>query len=359
MNFTNTLAEDMVRTSRSKRRRARMMVLCAIAPIAATLAPTARAAVHLSGVVSGTASVSQSGAITTVRTSNNAILNFSQFDIALGSTVNFLQPSAASRELDHINSGTPSLVNGSIVSNGTVYLVNPAGVIFGPGAIVNVNGIYVAGSHMADQDFLNKADHFSGISGVVSNSGQIHANQVYLIGSQVINQGSIVAPNGMVAMLAGSDVLVSQQGSHVTAKVVPVVAATSANANSSQTDLRTSSMAAGDVYSLAIRHTGAIQAANVLINGGKGQVQVSGSIDASSNIAGSTGGTVAITGGQVDLVSAQINASGPAGGGLVEVGGGPHGGGDLAHADFSSLDSATIINADATNNGQGGTIVLW
>jgi filamentous hemagglutinin family protein len=336
-----------------------MMLLCAIAPIAAALTPPATAAVHLSGVVSGTASVSQNGAITTIRTSNNAILNFSQFDIAPGSTVDFLQPSAASRELDHINSGTPSLVNGSIVSNGTVYLVNPAGVIFGPGAVVDVNGIYVAGSHMADQDFLNKTDHFSGISAVVSNSGQIRANQVYLIGSQVINQGSIVAPRGMVAMLAGSDVLVSQQGSHVTAKVVPAVAAASANVNSSQTDLRTSGLAAGDVYSLAIRHTGSIQAANVLINGGGGQVQVSGSIDASSKTAGTTGGTVAITGGQVNLVSAEINADGPAGGGTVEIGGGPHGGGDLAHADSVWLDSGTIINADAISNGPGGSITLW
>jgi len=334
------------------------MVLCAIAPIAAAIASPAGAAVHLSGVVSGTASISQNGPVTTIRTSNNAILNFSQFDIALGSTVNFLQPSVASRELDHINSGTPSLVNGSIVSNGTVYLVNPAGVVFGPGAVVDVNGIYVAGSHMADQDFLNKADHFSGISGVISNSGQIHANQVYLIGSQVINQGSIVAPRGMVAMLAGSDVLVSQQGSHVTARVVPV-AAPSANVNSSQTDLRTSGLAAGDVYSLAIRHTGSIQAANVLINGGKGQVQVSGSIDASSNVAGTTGGTVAITGGQVTLISAEINVDGPAGGGTVNIGGDAHGGGDLAHADSVSLDSATIINADATSNGPGGSITLW
>jgi filamentous hemagglutinin family protein len=349
----------MVRISPSKRRRARMMLLCAIAPIAAALAPTARAAVHLSGVVSGSASISQSGPITTIRTSNNAILNFSQFNVARGCTVDFLQPSAASRELDHVNSAAPSLVNGSIVSNGTVYLVNPAGVIFGPGAVVDVNGIYVAGSHMADQDFLNKADHFSGISGVVSNSGQIRANQVYLIGSQVINEGSIVAPNGMVAMLAGSDVLVSQQGSHVTAKVVPAVAAASANSNSSQTDLRASGLAAGDVYSLAIRHTGSIQAANVLINGPGGQVQVSGSIDASSKTAGTTGGTVAITGGQVDLVSAQINASGPAGGGTVDIGGEAHGGGDLAHADSVSLDSGTIINADAVSNGPGGSIVLW
>ena len=89
-------------------------------------------------------------------------------------------------------------------------------------------------------------------------------------------------------------------------------------------------MRPGDAYSLAIRHTGSIQASTVLINGGSGQVQVSGSIDASSQTPGATGGNVSITGGEVDLISAIINASGPAGGGDVQIGGGPHGSGDLA-----------------------------
>jgi filamentous hemagglutinin family protein len=358
VNFINRSASGSVATPghRQRRRRARAMVLCAIAPIAAALAPTAGAAVQLSGVASGTATVSQKGSVTTIKTSNNAILNFSQFNIAAGSTVDFLQPSVASRVLDQINSASPSRINGSLLSNGSVYLINPAGVIFGPGSVVNVNDFYVAGSHMSNQDFLNNVNHFSSVSGIVSNSGQINANQVYLVGSQVINQGSIVSPNGVVAMLAGSDVVVGEPGSHVTATVVPVASPTG---GSTQLDLRTSALAAGDAYSLAIRHTGSIQASTVLINGGQGQVQVSGTINASSQTPGTTGGNVSITGGEVDLVAALINASGPAGGGSVLIGGGPHGGGSLAQATDVSLDGATVINADATTNGAGGTIVLW
>jgi filamentous hemagglutinin family protein len=347
-----------------RRRRARIVVACAVGPIVAALAPRARAGVQLSSVAYGAASVSERGSVTTIRTgTRNTILNFSKFDISTGSTVDFLQPNAASRVLNRVNSAAPSSINGTLLSNGSVYLVNPAGVIFGAGAIVDVNRFYAAAASFSNQDFLGGVDHFTSVSGLVSNNGQIRANQVSLIGSQVFNEGSIVAPDGVVAMLAGSDVLVSEKGSHITAKVVspaPVASQSgSTPAASSTTNLGFSALAAGDVYALAIRHTGVIQANNVLINGGQGQVQVSGSIDASTNTSGGIGGNVAITGGQVNLASANINVSGPAGGGTVDIGGGPHGGGDLAHAQIVSADSSTTIDADATSNGNGGSIVLW
>jgi len=354
------------RWNQRRRLRGRIIVACAVGPIVAALAPWSWAGVQLSNVAAGSASISQQGSITTIRTgTNNTILYFSKFDIAGGSTVNFLQPSAAGRVLDHVTSATPSLINGTLESNGTVYLINPAGVIFGAGAVVDVNRFYAAAANFSNQDFLSGIDHFTGVSGMVSNSGQIRANQVSLIGSQVMNQGNIVAPNGYVAMLAGSDVLVSEEGSHITARVAAPVAGAGATASGSSSaaaaarDLRNSAMAAGDVYSLAIRHTGRIEASNVLINGGGGQVQVSGSIDASTHSAGAVGGNVAITGGEVDLVSAEINASGPGGGGSVEIGGGEHGGGDLPHAQIVSVDSNSTIDADAMSNGPGGTIALW
>jgi len=341
--------------------RARMMLLGAIAPIAAALAPVCgRAAVQLSGVAAGTAAISQRGAVTNIRTSNNAILNFSQFNIPVGSTVDFIQPSAASRELNRISSAAPSAINGSLISNGTVYLVNPAGVIFGPGAVINVNQIYAAGAYISNQDFLAGNNHFTGVSGMVSNSGQISANGVYLVGSQVLNQGTIVAPGGLVAMVAGSDVLLGEEDSHIVAKVIPLANASSASAaGSAPADLRSSPMAAGDVYSMAIRHTGSIVANNVLINGGGAQVQVSGSINASSATPGTSGGTIEITGGQVELTGATIDATGPAGGGGIYIGGLEHGAAGLDPAQYVSADSNTTIDADATSNGNGGTVVLW
>jgi filamentous hemagglutinin family protein len=364
-NYSRASVPANSRRIERRRNRARIIVACAVGPIVAALSPRASAGVQLSGVAAGSAAVSQQGAVTTIRTgTNNTILYFSKFDIAGGSTVNFLQPSAAGRVLDHVTSATPSLINGTIQSNGSVYLINPAGVIFGAGAVVDVNRFYAAAANFSNQDFLGGIDHFTAVSGMVSNSGQIRANQVSLIGSQVMNQGNIIAPNGYVAMLAGSDVLVSSVGSHITAKVVspgPVAGATVSASGGAATsfDLRNSAMAAGDVYSLAIRHTGSIQASNVLINGGQGQVQISGSIDASSHAAGGVGGSVAITGGEVNVASANINVSGVAGGGSVEIGGGVHGSGDLAHAQIVSVDSSSTINADATGNGTGGSIALW
>jgi filamentous hemagglutinin family protein len=315
--------------------------------------------VQFTGTSAGAASVSQNGAVTNIRTTNNAILNFSQFNIAAGSTVNFIQPNAMSRELNRINSAAPSMINGAIVSNGAVYMINPAGVIFGNGATVDVNKLVVAGSHMSDSDFLSGVDHFTGVSGLVSNAGSIRAGQgAILIGSQVVNTGSIVAPGGVVAMLSGSDVLVSETGSHVAAKIIPNATPSSSGGSTSLTpkDLSASPLAAGDPYALAIRHSGTISAGDVLIDGGKGNVQVSGAINASH---GAMGGNVAITGGNVTLASANINASGANGGGTIQIGGGPAGSGDLAHADSVSADGDTTISADAISYGNGGSLVLF
>jgi filamentous hemagglutinin family protein len=346
-------------TGFSRGTRAKAAILCAIAPIAGVLSPV-RGGVQFTGTSAGTASVSQNGSVTNIRTSNNAILNFSQFDIARGSTVNFIQPNAASRELNRINSATPSMINGAIVSNGAVYMINPAGVIFGGGATIDVNRIVVAGSHLSDSDFLSGVDHFTGVSGLVSNAGSIHANQgAILIGSEVVNTGSIVSPGGVVAMLSGSDVFLSQTGSHVAAKIIPAASVSTTLGGSSVSaskDLSSSALAAGDPYALAIHHSGTIQATNVLIDGGKGNVQISGAINANTS---TTGGNVAITGGNVDVASATITASGPSGGGTIQIGGGSRGTGDLAHADSVSADGNTVINADATSSGDGGSIVLF
>lgn len=337
--------------------KARVLLACAAAPLVAMLEIPAEARVHLSSVAAGSASISERGSVTTIRTANNSILYFSQFNIAQGSTVNFIQPSAVSRVLDNITSAAPSHINGTLTSNGIVYLLDPAGIIFGPNSVVNVNHLIAAGASIADQDFLSGNDHFTNVTGAITSGGKISGNGVTLVGSQVTNTGSIVAPGGVVELISGPDVYLSDEGSHVSAKITTPATSSSGASTSAQGDnVAAMPFAAGDVYSLAIKHTGDIQASNVYINGGSGQAQISGTINASTP---TTGGTVAITAAQVTLTGAQINASGPAGGGTVEIGGGPRGTGDLPHAQYVSLDSDTNINADATDNGTGGHVDLW
>ena len=67
-----------------------------------------------------------------------------------------------------------------------------------------------------------------------------------------------------------------------------------------------------------------------------------------------------ITGDAVELKSATIDASGADGGGTVNIGGGFQGGDpSIPNSQSTLVDAASVITADATNTGDGGTVVLW
>ena len=104
-------------------------------------------------------------------------------------------------------------------------------------------------------------------------------------------------------------------------------------------------------------------------------VKVSGTLSAAGKRKGTTGGTVVITGENVQLSGANINASGKAGGGVVLIGGDTGGGNPSAlaasiagaalerfavpSATTVSIDAASVINASATNAGNGGKVIVW
>ncbi|MGD0770029.1 MAG: filamentous hemagglutinin N-terminal domain-containing protein [Tepidisphaeraceae bacterium] len=298
-------------------------------------------------VVAGQASIVQTGSELIVRAASNSIINFQSFNISSGESVVFIEPSASSRVLDRVTGPGASFIDGSLQANGQVYLVNPQGIFIGPSGVVNVAGLVAVGGSIADSDFLSGNNHFTGLTGAVSNSGTIRANSAYLVGSQILNSGTINGAGGCVVMAAGSDVYVGQPMDGLFVKVAPQAVA---NQNTS---------GVGDVYSLALSNTGSVKASNIVLNGQGGGVQVSGSLDASTSAAGAKGGQVIVTGGTVALNSATVNASGPSGGGTIKIGGDLHGNSDIPAADTASVSSDSTLTADALTDGAGGQIVVW
>ena len=71
------------------------------------------------------------------------------------------------------------------------------------------------------------------------------------------------------------------------------------------------------------------------------------------------GGEIDLTAGNVSLTGATVNASGATGGGTINIGGDEHGSGPLANALTIYVNATTIVRADATQNGNGGSIVVW
>ena len=102
-------------------------------------------------VVAGSAAISQSGQLTQIQQhSQRAVINWQSFSIPAGNTVRFDQPNSSAAVLNRVTGGDPSAIMGSLQANGNVFLVNPNGNVFGPGARVDVNGIVASTLDLSD-----------------------------------------------------------------------------------------------------------------------------------------------------------------------------------------------------------------
>ena len=84
-------------------------------------------------VVGGQGSINSSGKTLTVnQSSQNMAINWQDFSIAEGHTVNFHQPNTQAAALNRVTGNNVSDIRGALNANGRVFLVNPNGVMFSP-----------------------------------------------------------------------------------------------------------------------------------------------------------------------------------------------------------------------------------
>ncbi|MGV6814377.1 MAG: two-partner secretion domain-containing protein [Phycisphaerales bacterium] len=229
-------------------------------------------------VVEGEADIDY-GDWTRVVTGEITVIEWLSFQIAAGETVEFIMPSENSRVLNLINSGVPTEIMGTLIGNGQVFLVNPSGVIFGQGAVVNVGALYAAAGHIDTNDFLNGVYRFTDARGVVENRGHLEGDLIALVGGRVANHGTISAPGGTVIMAAGEQVLIGEHLGHVFVQLEKPT-------DLENTDLLSDpggegiDLAAGDVFSLAAWNTGTIEAEHATVAVSAGHMAIDNSITA-------------------------------------------------------------------------------
>ena len=106
------------------------------------------------------------GALTQVHQfSERAIVDWQSFSIGTGERVQFLQPGPLSVILNRVVGGDPSKILGSLQANGNVFLINPNGIIFGPGSSINVGSLVTSTQPLSDEDFLSGSYHLTRATG--------------------------------------------------------------------------------------------------------------------------------------------------------------------------------------------------
>jgi len=330
-------------------------------------------------ITSGAGSIGQSGATTTItQTTSRLAIDWSSFGVQAGEAVNFVQPGAGAIALNRVTGREPSSIFGSLNANGTVFLLNPNGVLFGAGAQVNVGGLVASTLKLSNADFEAGRYALSGDSAAgVVNQGTIHVpagGKVALIANRVENTGSIQAPGGDVLLAgAGSVTLTLADGSPLGYTISQGAARTLVNnggmivADGGRVVLTARGLDA--LSEAVVNTTGVVQARTVANRQGTielvgdpavGVTQVSGRLDASGTEPGGTGGTIKVLGDKVGVFDgAQIDARGMAGGGTVLVGGNFRGEGPEPNATAAYVSSSAIIDAGAIASGNGGNIAVW
>ena len=273
--------------------------------------------------VAGTGAIAAgAGRMTISQSSHYGIINWQNFSIGAGEKVQFNNGQGAT--LNRVTGTSVSAIAGELGATGSVYLINPNGVVIGPGGRVITNGDFVASTRdISNQNFLNgQTRKFSGESaGTVVNQGKIVSvdGSVVLIGQAVNNSGCITAAKGTVGLAAGNTVLLQPENG---AGRIFVQTGTGDVTNSGAIAAAAAELRAadGNVYALAGNTTGLITATgSQVIHGQVWLTSDSGSVNLQDRIAAKnnagTGGTITATGGNVSLSGgAALVADGTVGG---------------------------------------------
>lgn len=323
-------------------------------------------------VVHGTASFSQPNVNTlNITNSPGAIINWQQFGINQGEITRFIQQGANSAILNRITGQDPSVILGQLSSNGKVYLVNPNGMVFGHGSVVNTAGLIASTLNISNQDFINGQNggnmRFADLQNAaeILNQGFISASdggEVVFVAPKITNEGTISVDNGSIVLAAGQSVTINSLNYDNIEFEVQAPDNKVVNLGDMISDGGSIGVFAGSIANKGRVSANAVtvdDAGNIVFVAQADTVVQDGTVTATS-ITGQ-GGHIEITGERVGLFGeTTVDASGATGGGEVLVGGDYQGKNpDIKNASATVISTDSTIKADAINNGDGGKVIVW
>jgi filamentous hemagglutinin family protein len=315
----------------------------------------------------------------------NLFHSFEQFRLGVGEMASFIANPEMHNILARVVGGEIYAIEGQIQvtgGNANLFLINPAGIVFGASANLNVPASFTAttatGVGFGDRWFQSVGDSdrtpligepsalafTTSRLGLVVNAGNLAVEageNLSLVGGTAINTGTLAAPNGQIEMVAVREAQVLsliREEQELSLEMLP-------NAQDAlpqalpYVPLSLSELLSGNDISnetgLTANPNGtvALSQSGLTIEIETGTAVVSGSLSVAGTTAGQIGGTVRVLGNKVALVSAQVDASGTQGGGTVAIGEAM----PATSRTYVSYDSA--IAADGLQNGDGGRVVVW
>ncbi len=265
---------------------------------------------------------------------NNLFHSFAQFTLETGDVATFSGPPNIQNILSRVTGGSASSIDGTIrssITGANFFLINPAGVVFGPNAAVDVTGAFAAST----ASYLKLADGARFAAALDADDSMLSTAPVaafgFLDGSagSVTVHGSLQVPGGKTLTVVGGDITVD--GGHLVA----------ANGLVNLVSAKTAGEVAIDPV------TAAVNASSI---GVQGRIEMNNA--ALVDVSGEGGGQIVIRGGQlvVDGLGTSVKA---------ETLGAQNGRGiDIALTEGFEVRNGGLVTTSTSGAGKGGDITI-
>ncbi|WP_373481196.1 CHAT domain-containing protein [Geminocystis sp.] len=328
------------------------------------------------------------------RDGKNLFHSFREFGLSQQQIATFLTNPNIQNILTRVTGGNPSYINGLIQvvgGNSNLFLMNPAGIVFGQGASINVpadftattatgigfnNGILNAIGSNDYQNLTGNPTNFvfnNNQNGSIINAGKLKVAQgsnINLVGGNVINTGTIETPQGKIniqAVEGTSRIKITPEGSLLSLEIdipkdeqgnllgftpqdLPTLLTGANNAGINTPNITINN-------NLGVNGINPqIQVGNTKIPNETGIAIASGKISTSSD---NLGGEITVLGNKVGVINGEIEANGATGGGKVLIGGDFQGKSTIPNSQITVVDKDSTIKANANISGEGGKVIIW
>jgi filamentous hemagglutinin family protein len=302
--------------------------------VALLLSTTVWALPQGGSVVAGSSTITQSSSTTMniTQTTDKSIINWQSYSIAANEKVQYFQPSSSSISLNRVTGVDPSYIYGQLLANGSVWVINPNGLLVGNGANINVGSFVASTLNIGNEDFMAGNYKFRQeaiLNGLpaITNLGNIKTNDggyVVLISPSITNEGTITTNLGKTYLASGDEVTLNFAGNDLIGFTVDkgilenaagITNKGTITANAGEVIL--SAKSASDVMKSVINNQGVIEAktiekknGRILLLGGmeNNSIKVGGTLDASA-LDGGDGGFIETSAAKVKVQDdAQVKA---------------------------------------------------
>ncbi|VXD23536.1 putative Filamentous hemagglutinin family outer membrane protein [Planktothrix serta PCC 8927] len=317
----------------------------------------------------------------------NLFHSFEKLGLSQGEILNFISNPKIQNILGRVTGGEASFINGLIQvtgGNSNLFLINPAGIVFGENASLNIPASFTATTASSigfgnqnwfqaigenqwqtlvgtPRDFVFNSEN----PGSLVNLGNLTVSpgeNITLLAGTVLNTGTVSAPGGniTIAAVTGENLVrISQDGHLLNLELTSDIPQTpSPFTPLSLPELLTGGNL-GNANQVKVNEQGQVilTASGVAIPTEPGTTILSGAINVSSPT--QTGGTLQLAGEKIGLINSILDASGLTGGGTILIGGDYKGLGDFPTSEKTFISSDSFVNANALETGNGGRVIVW